>query len=280
MDVIFTHCAGLDVHKKTVMACRITPDPTGQQAEGLVELKEFGTMSVDLLALSDWLLEAGITHVAMESTGEYWKPVFNLLEGNVQVVLVNAAHVQAGAGAQDRQSRCALVGQAYALWLVAGQFHPLCRPTGAARSDPVPHQVGAGAQPGSQPRARGVGAGEHQARSGGQRYYGGVGPGNPGGPDRGPHRSCDHGGVGERPLAQQDPAPGAGVDRAGAGSSSAYAGHPVGAYRLSGRADRGPERGDHPVPDGPECEQRLAHGERCRWCRPSRGRPTPARTCP
>jgi hypothetical protein len=63
MDVIFTHCAGLDVHKKSVAACRITPDATGQQVEGLVELKEFGTMTVGLLALSDWLTEAGITHV-------------------------------------------------------------------------------------------------------------------------------------------------------------------------------------------------------------------------
>jgi transposase len=94
MDVIFPHCAGLDVHKKTVMACRVTPDPTGQQADGLMELREFGTMTPDLLALSDWLAEAGITHVAMESTGEYWRPVYNLLEGNVTIFLVNAAHVK------------------------------------------------------------------------------------------------------------------------------------------------------------------------------------------
>jgi transposase len=94
MDVIFTHCAGLDVHKKTVMACRVTPDPTGQQADGLMELKEFGTMTADLLALSDWLAAAGITHVAMESTGEYWKPLYNILEGEVTVFLVNAAHVK------------------------------------------------------------------------------------------------------------------------------------------------------------------------------------------
>ena len=64
MDVIFTRCAGLDGHKKTVLACRITPDATGQQMEGLVELKECETMPVDLLASSDRLTEAGITHVA------------------------------------------------------------------------------------------------------------------------------------------------------------------------------------------------------------------------
>jgi transposase len=98
MDVVFTHCAGLDVHKKTVMACRVVPDPLGQQADGLVEVKEFGTLTRDLLALSDWLTEAGITHVAMESTGEYWKPVYNLLEGTCTVLLVNAAHVKNGPG--------------------------------------------------------------------------------------------------------------------------------------------------------------------------------------
>jgi transposase len=81
MDVMFTHGAGLDAHNKSVTACRTTRDLTGQQAEGLVELKDFGTMANDLLALSDWLSEAGIIHVAMESAGEYWKPVFNLLKG-------------------------------------------------------------------------------------------------------------------------------------------------------------------------------------------------------
>jgi transposase len=81
MDVIFTHGAGLDVHKKTVMACRVTPDPTGRQADGILEVKACGPLTVDLLALSDWLAQAGITHVAMESTGEYWKPVSNILEG-------------------------------------------------------------------------------------------------------------------------------------------------------------------------------------------------------
>jgi transposase len=80
MDVIFPSCAGLDVHKRSVMACRMTPDPTGQQADGFVEVKEFTTLTHDLLALSDWLAAAGITHVAMESTGNRfltsWKGAF------------------------------------------------------------------------------------------------------------------------------------------------------------------------------------------------------------
>jgi transposase len=94
MDVVFTHCAGLDVHKKSITACRSVPDPTGQDREGVADLERFGTMTRELLALVDWLTEAGITHVAMESTGEYWKPVYNLLEGSFTVLLVNAAHVK------------------------------------------------------------------------------------------------------------------------------------------------------------------------------------------
>jgi transposase len=98
MDVLFTHGAGRDVHKKTVMACRVTPDPTGEHADGIMELKEFGAMTVDLLALSDWLAAAGSTHGAIESTGEDWKPRYNILEGDCTVFLVNAAHVKQGPG--------------------------------------------------------------------------------------------------------------------------------------------------------------------------------------
>jgi transposase len=94
MDVVFTRCAGLDVHKKRITACRLVPDPTGQEGEGIAELKTFGTMTRDLLALADWLTEASITHIAMESTGEYWKPVYNLLEDTFTVFLVNATHVK------------------------------------------------------------------------------------------------------------------------------------------------------------------------------------------
>jgi hypothetical protein len=64
MDVIFTHCAGLDVHKKRVTACRVIPDPTDRHAEGLIEVKDFGTMTSDLLALANWLAVVGIGPVS------------------------------------------------------------------------------------------------------------------------------------------------------------------------------------------------------------------------
>jgi transposase len=85
----------LDVHKKTVVACRIVPGETGTLQK---EVRTFGTMTRDLLALSDWLKEAGVTHVAMESTGVYWIPVYNLLEGAFELLVVNAAHIKAVPG--------------------------------------------------------------------------------------------------------------------------------------------------------------------------------------
>ena len=90
MQLVHTHCAGIDVHKKTVVVCcRIV------QADGTrtTHIRTFSTMTAGLLSLVDWLLSVGITHVAMESTGEFWKPVYNLLEGSFTVWVVNAAHI-------------------------------------------------------------------------------------------------------------------------------------------------------------------------------------------
>jgi transposase len=90
MQALDERCAGLDVHKKTVVACVLTP--TGQ------ETRPFRTMTVDVLALSDGLVADGCTPVAMESTGDYWKPLFNLLEGTCEVWLVKAQHGKAVPG--------------------------------------------------------------------------------------------------------------------------------------------------------------------------------------
>jgi transposase len=124
MDVIFTHCAGLDVHKRSVMACRITPDPTGQQADSVIEVKEFTTLTHDLLALSDWLAAAGITHVAMESTGEYWKPILNLWEGTFQVFLVNASHVKRVPGCKADKADARWLARLMRYGLLQASFIP------------------------------------------------------------------------------------------------------------------------------------------------------------
>jgi transposase len=123
MDAVFTHCAGVDVHK-TVMACRVTPDSTEQRADGVMEVKEFGTLTRDLPALSDWLAAAGITHVAMESTGEYWRPVYNLLEGTVTTFLVNAAHVKQVPGRKTNMSDARWLAKLMRYSLLAASFIP------------------------------------------------------------------------------------------------------------------------------------------------------------
>ncbi len=72
MRIIYDRCAGLDVHKKTVVACRVLSDGQGGWT---IEVRTFGTMLDDLLALADWLRAGGVTHVAMESAGVFWRPV-------------------------------------------------------------------------------------------------------------------------------------------------------------------------------------------------------------
>jgi transposase len=91
MDLIHSCCAGLDVHKKTVVACIRRVGPDGRVAR---QLRTFGTVTAELIALADWLDAEGVEPVAMESTGVYWKPVFHLLEGRFQVLLVNAHHIK------------------------------------------------------------------------------------------------------------------------------------------------------------------------------------------
>lgn len=91
MEVVYERCAGLDVHKKSVTACRVVAAAgRGWQKE----TKRFGTMTADLLKLADWLRAGQVTAVAMESTGVYWRPVFNILESEFEVLLVNARHIK------------------------------------------------------------------------------------------------------------------------------------------------------------------------------------------
>jgi len=91
MDVTYDRCAGLDVHKKTVVACVMSPE--GQ------ETRTFNTMTQDLLEMADWLVQRQVTHVAMESSGVFWKPIYNLLEGlDLTLLVVNARHIKAVPG--------------------------------------------------------------------------------------------------------------------------------------------------------------------------------------
>ncbi len=90
MDILFPQCAGLDVHKRTVVACTLT---SAGRAAPQRATATFGTMTADLLALGDWLAQHGVTHVVMGSTGEFWKPIYNLLEASFHVWVINAQHI-------------------------------------------------------------------------------------------------------------------------------------------------------------------------------------------
>jgi transposase len=95
MHVLYPRCCGLDIHKKTVVACVLLTDPDGAVHRFV---RTFGTMTADLLALGDWLELHAVTHVAMESTGVLWRPIFNVLEEGYTLILVNAQHIKAVPG--------------------------------------------------------------------------------------------------------------------------------------------------------------------------------------
>jgi transposase len=95
MEILYTNCAGLDVHKKTVKACLLTRTYNDQFHK---EFRTYLTTTEELLQLGDWLKEQGCTHVAFEATGVYWKPVFNLLEGSFELLVVNVQHIKAVPG--------------------------------------------------------------------------------------------------------------------------------------------------------------------------------------
>jgi transposase len=91
MEVVYERCCGLDVHKESVTACVARAEEGGGVRK---DIRVFGTMTRDLLALSDWLAQEEVTHVAMESTGVFWKPVYNILEDRFEVWLINAHHIK------------------------------------------------------------------------------------------------------------------------------------------------------------------------------------------
>ncbi len=116
MEVLYRCCCGLDVHAQTVVACLIK--------DGKKQTRTFATMTDELLVLLDWLSAEGCTHVAIESTGVYWKPVFNLLEGVLEVVLVNARHVKAVPGRKTDVRDCEWLADLLRHGLLKASFIP------------------------------------------------------------------------------------------------------------------------------------------------------------
>jgi transposase len=121
MDVIYACCCGLDIHQKTVAACLMT-SAKGQPPTK--EVRTFRTMTTELLLLADWLQAAGCTHVAMESTGVYWRPVYTLLEGLFPLLVVNAQHIKAVPGRKTDVKDAEWIAELLRHGLLRGSFIP------------------------------------------------------------------------------------------------------------------------------------------------------------
>jgi len=121
MENIFPCCAGLDIHKKSVEACVRRMEPTGRLHQ---QTRRWGTMTRDLLAMADWMAAQGVTHLAMESTGVYWKPIYNVLESRFTILLVNARHLKQVPGRQSDVRDCQWIAPLLPHGLLKGSFIP------------------------------------------------------------------------------------------------------------------------------------------------------------
>ena len=121
MQVVYARCCGLDVHKRMLAACVLLRGPSGEAQQ---EIRRFGTMTRDLLGLVDWLHSQQVTHVAMESTGVYWKPIWNILEGQFALVLVNAQHIKAVPGRKTDTKDCQWIAELLQHGLLRSSFVP------------------------------------------------------------------------------------------------------------------------------------------------------------
>src|SRR6516165_8316174 len=121
MENVFPCCAGLDVHKESVEACVRRIEPNGRLHQ---QTHHWGTMTCDLLAMADWMTAQGVTHVAMESTGVFWKPIYNILEGHFTMLLVNARHLKQVPGRKSDVRDCQWIAQLLQYGLLKGSFIP------------------------------------------------------------------------------------------------------------------------------------------------------------
>ena len=121
MEVIIERGCGIDIHKKTIVACLLI-GKAGEKPKKTV--KTFSTMTRDLLVCKDWLESEGCTHVAVESTGVYWKPIFNIMEDSMEVILANARHIKNVPGRKTDVKDCEWIAELLRHGLIKGSFIP------------------------------------------------------------------------------------------------------------------------------------------------------------
>lgn len=236
MEAIYRRCAGVDVHSKTLAVCVRSVNESGQVEK---QVRTFGTMTRDLLALNDWLLAEGVTHVAMESTGVFWKPVYNLLEAQFHILLVNARHVKNVPGRKTDVKDCEWLAQLLQCGLLRASFIPP-RPQRELRDltrmrMQLRHELGSVAN-----RIHKVleDANIKLGGGGGHGHPGRVGAAHDRGPDRGRDRCRQDGGSLLPAIAGEDPAVAVGARREGDRASPLLVAGVAGSPRLSGKPDR------------------------------------------
>ena len=121
MEILIACCAGLDVHKDSVEACVRKRETEGRLSQ---QIRHWGTTTHELMAMADWFKAEGVTQVAMESTGVYWKPIFNVLETNFEVLLVNARSIKHVPGRKTDVQDCQWIAQLLQHGLLKGSFIP------------------------------------------------------------------------------------------------------------------------------------------------------------
>ena len=165
MEVLYEHCAGLDVHKKEVVACVVHSGPAGTTRK---VTRTFSTMVPDLERLRDWLVQEGCCHAAMEATGVYWRPVYNVLEEQLALLVVNAEHLKKVPGRKTDVKDAEWIATLLRHGLMQGSLIPP-RSQRELRPHPVSYLAHPGQSPRRQPAAEDFGRGEHQT---GQRHLG------------------------------------------------------------------------------------------------------------
>ena len=188
MEVVYRRCCGIDVHKDSITACVLVND-TGKQREA--RKKEFVHIGVMCRKLKLWLYACKVEQVAMESTGVYWKPIWNVLEGHFPLLLANPVPHAEHSRPEEGPERQRMDQRPFSTRAAASQFRAPSACTGAERFDTY-HQTDGRTEPGSQSDREDSGKRQPETRIGGQRHSGGHGPA---------HYRSDYGGPGAFRLA-------------------------------------------------------------------------------
>jgi transposase len=167
MEVVYERCCGLDVHRDMVVAC-LSSIEAGQRRK---ELRTFRTVTTELLAMRQWLLSEGCSHVGMESTGVLWRPVYDRLAGYFELVLVNAAHMRQVPGRKTDVQDADWLADLRAFWVAHAQLCARSAKARSARLDAVAGSSGAGPRPTDQSHPQSAPTGGHQTLWGAESMW-------------------------------------------------------------------------------------------------------------